>query len=115
VHNLSVLIVELLFFLFPYFEAFIAFLSGSEFYVHSETVDYRGIRQVNARGVDEIPNFSLPEIVESSSPQGISGANRRIGTWRSLAAVPLQRKMEPTRIAGEAHSIVIIETGIMVW
>lgn len=64
VHNLSVLIVEL-FFLFPYFEAFIAFLSGSEFYVHSETVDYRGIRQVNARGVDEIPNFSLPEIVES--------------------------------------------------
>lgn len=106
-----------MFFLFPYFEAFIAFLSGSEFYVHSETVDYRGIRQVNARGVDEIPQFQPAGNCGklSSSPQGISGANRRIGTWRSLAAVPLQRKMEPTRIAGEAHSIVIIETGIMVW
>ena len=53
------------FFLFPYFEALIGFLSGSEFYVQPEDCGNRGIRQVNGRGVDEIPNLRLPEIAES--------------------------------------------------
>jgi len=65
VHNLSVLIVELLFFFSLCLKPLSAFLSGSEFYVLSRDCGNRGIRQVNDRGVDEIPNLRLPEIVES--------------------------------------------------
>ena len=42
-----------------------AFLSGSEFYVQPRDCGNRGIRQVNGRGVDEIPNLRLTEIAES--------------------------------------------------
>lgn len=59
----------------------------------------RGIRQVNGRGVDEIPNLRLTEIAESCCQvhQAISETVQHSGTWRSLAAVPLQRKIEPAR------------------
>lgn len=58
-----------------------------------------------AEGVDEIPNFCLPEIVESccQAHQAISEADWRNGTWCSLSAVPLQRKIEPTRLAGDVY------------
>jgi hypothetical protein len=42
-----------------YFKPLSAFLSGSEFYVQPRECGNRGIRQVNGRGVDEIPNFHL--------------------------------------------------------
>ena len=89
------------FFLFSlYFKPLSAFLSGSEFYVQPRECGNRGIRQVNGRGVDEIPNFHLvggncgKVVVKSTKP--LAG-DLHSSTWRSLTAVPSQRKIGPTR------------------